>query len=158
MQINWREIATAEDSVATQLYEIEELAVAYASPQGACAKLAERSGVDEVEQQITRYECLGRMLSMVLTLRDGDPPAARFYRRHATHFGRIVFCLATAQRLAMGWPVSHGPDEVRMMMAAELKRLGENTPEEPAKLFAHAATRLPHLAVRLQHAWQRRPA
>lgn len=157
MQFNWRKIAAAHDEVARRLYAIEELAEAYAAPHDACAGFAAPGESDENEAQIARYEYLGRMLGMVLELRDGGEAAAAFYNRHATHFGRIVFCLATAQRLAMGWPVSHGPDDVTRMMTAELKRLGEYTTADPVRLFAHAATRLPHLAVRLQHAWQRRP-
>ena len=156
MRMNWSDIADAGNEVSQRLYELEELAVSYSAP--VCAKSVARGEINETELQVSRYECLGKMLSMVLGLRDGGAQAARFYKRHATHFGRIVFCLATAQRLAMGWPVSHGPEEVRLMMSAELKRLGEDAPAEPAKLFAHAAIRLPPLAVRLQHAWQRRPA
>lgn len=154
MRIDWQKMAADRGPVAELLYGIEGCCSAHLAPrtQGLCAAWADPAEHDE---RIVRYECLERALGLTLEIREGGDHAARFYRRHAVHFARLLFGLTTAQRAIMGWPVALDPERSAALVTAELHHFREPAPADRDRLFAAATARLPRLAVGLQHGWQR---
>ncbi len=141
-----------------ELYELEALAHTYACPtrRRASAELATLGQeLEEGSFTLLRYRCLDRILALIEELRQAYPEASRFLNRFLDPFSRVVFCLATADRLAMGWPTRLQLEEAAALLEAEMQTLGGAVNADEWLRFAEVAHQLPRLAVRLQDAWQR---
>lgn len=141
-----------------ELYELEALAHTYASPtrRRASAELATLGqALEDGSFTLQRYRCLDRILGLIDDLRQTYPEAARLLRRFMDPFSRVVFCLATADRLAMGWPTRLQLEDAAALLEAEMQTLGSSVNDDEWLRFAEVAHQLPRLVVRLQDAWQR---